>query len=50
MKNYVSFLGKFKETSNIVPDFKKLNGQEISLLAATLREVFTGKTATVQRV
>ena len=43
MKYYVSLLGKFKETSNIVPDFKKVNGQEISLLSATLREVFAGE-------
>jgi len=43
MKYYVSLLGKFKETSNTVPDFKKVNGQEISLLSAALREVFAGE-------
>ena len=39
----LSGLGKFKETSNTVPDFKKVNGQEISLLSAALREVFAGE-------
>ena len=43
MKHYVSLLEKFKKTSNTFPNFKKVNGQEISLLSAAPREVFAGE-------